>query len=123
MSHADREYARTVLLEAFTAGWQAGLAKNITNPRVLAVVEQCFDMWLSEAMDEADVLGLTFRGREDLPSLPRGGPPARVTRPSEPRRPDVGSSGRPPTNGGGRAVPLVPGQRFRKHRDVPVGRD
>lgn len=68
MSEADEERNREVLLEAFTAGWQAGLAVTISNPRVLAVVESCFEMWLREAADEVDVFGLSFRGRPELPA-------------------------------------------------------
>jgi hypothetical protein len=67
MKDAEEEHAREILREAFTAGWQAALAVNITNPRVLAVIAWCFDQWLREAVDEAEVLGLLFRGREDLP--------------------------------------------------------
>jgi len=59
---------RKALQEAFTAGWQAALAVNITNPRVLAVIEACFEDWLQEAVDETDVLGLVFRRRHDLPA-------------------------------------------------------
>jgi hypothetical protein len=68
----DETEIRELLLEAFTAGWQAGLAVTITNPRVLKVVESCFELWLREAVDEVEVLGFAFRGREDLPapSLP-----------------------------------------------------
>ena len=67
MTDAERHHEREILREAFTAGWQAGLAVNITSPRVLAVIESCFDLWLREALDEADVLGLSFRSRQDLP--------------------------------------------------------
>ncbi|HSE69390.1 MAG TPA: hypothetical protein VLA97_01445 [Nocardioidaceae bacterium] len=67
MRGAEPEHARGILQEAFTAGWQAALAVNITNPRVLAVIESCFEMWLEEAGDEEEVLGLVFRGRDDLP--------------------------------------------------------
>ena len=67
MSHAEEDHARRLLLEAFTAGWQAALAVTITNPRVFAVVESCFDLWLVEAVDQVDVFGLPFRGRADLP--------------------------------------------------------
>jgi hypothetical protein len=67
MRDAERDHARELLQEAFTAGWQAALAVRITNPRVLAVVESCFEMWLEDAADEVDVLGLMFRGRDDLP--------------------------------------------------------
>ena len=61
------DHQREILHEAFTAGWQAALAVTITSPRVLAVVESCFELWLEEAVDETDVLGLVFRGRDDLP--------------------------------------------------------
>ena len=75
MSEADEERNREVLLEAFTAGWQAGLAVTISNPRVLAVVESCFEMWLREAADEVDVFGLSFRGRPELPAPSPGREP------------------------------------------------
>ena len=67
MSNASEERAREILLEAFTAGWQAAQAVTITNPRVLRVIENCFDLWLLEAVDEVEVLGLPFRGRADMP--------------------------------------------------------
>jgi hypothetical protein len=67
MKDTEEEHAREILREAFTAGWQAALAVNVTNPRVLAVIESCFEQWLQEAADEAEVLGLLFWGREDLP--------------------------------------------------------
>lgn len=67
MREDDRDRAREILLEAFTAGWQAGLARKIRDPRAMAVVEGCFDLWLAEAIDETEVLGFVFRGREDLP--------------------------------------------------------
>jgi hypothetical protein len=110
MSNADREYARRVLLEAFTAGWQAGLAVRITNPRVMAVVESCFDMWLAEELDEADVMGLTFRARDDLPSLTHDSPPVWVTREAERLR-DETDADRGGRRGRRRAVPPIPGQR------------
>lgn len=68
MRDDDLEHTRETLFEAFVAGWQAALAMNITNPRVLAMIETCFDLWLKEAADEVDVFGLSFRGRPDLPS-------------------------------------------------------
>lgn len=68
MRDAQLEHERQVLREAFTAGWQAALGMRIRDPRVLAVVDSCFELWLQEAVDEADVLGLVFRGRYDLPS-------------------------------------------------------
>jgi hypothetical protein len=67
MRDAQSERERKVLLESFTAGWQAALAMNIRDPRVLAVIESCFELWLEEAVDEAEVLGLVFRGRYDIP--------------------------------------------------------
>ena len=67
MTKAEQDQARELLFAAFAAGWQAGLAMKIRNPRVLAVVESCFDLWLKDAVDESDVLGLRFRTRQDLP--------------------------------------------------------
>lgn len=67
MREAERDHAREILHEAFAAGWQAALALTITNPRVLAVIESCFEEWLAESADETDVLGLMFRSRDDLP--------------------------------------------------------
>ena len=49
MRGAEPEHARGILQEAF------------------AVIESCFEMWLEEAGDEEEVLGLVFRGRDDLP--------------------------------------------------------
>lgn len=66
MDHAAHQ--RELLLEAFIAGWQAALAVNVTHPRVRAMIESCFELWLTEASDEVDVLGLPFHGRNDLPS-------------------------------------------------------
>ena len=68
MRDAELERERKVLKEAFTAGWQAALAVNIRDPRVLAVVDSCFELWLGEAVDDAEVLGLVFRRRYDLPA-------------------------------------------------------
>ena len=65
MKDSDRE----LLLDAFTAGWQAALSVTITHPRVLAVIESCFEGWLVETTDEVEVFGLSFRRREDLPKL------------------------------------------------------
>jgi hypothetical protein len=80
MSEQDRE----LLVEAFRAGWQAALAIRISNPRVLAVIDSCFEEWLVEAADEVEVFGLAFRRRE---SLPRATRPTRDTRtPVEPPR-------------------------------------
>lgn len=67
MHDAAQERERDLLLEAFQAGWQAALAVRITNPRVLAVVESCFEDWLLEATDEVEVFGLPFRRRDVLP--------------------------------------------------------
>jgi hypothetical protein len=67
MKRHDEEHDRENLREAFVAGWQAALGRTIKNPAVLAVIESCFEQWLIEAADEAEVLGLMFRGRYDLP--------------------------------------------------------
>jgi hypothetical protein len=69
---------RKYMLESFTAGWQAALAVNITNPRVLDVVEACFDMYLEDAIDERVILGLHFARRRDLPK-PSGKKPPWLT--------------------------------------------
>ena len=58
------------LLEAFRAGWQAGLGVTVKSPGALAVIEGCFEMWL-KAADEVELFGMVFRGREDLPSPTR----------------------------------------------------
>ncbi len=80
------QHDRQLLEEAFVAGWQAALAVRITNPRVLAVVDSCFELWLEEAADEAEVLGLPFRRREDLPLVRREEPVA-TPAPTVPHRP------------------------------------
>ena len=67
MKHDMTEQDRELLVEAFRAGWQAALAIRITNPRVLAVIDSCFEEWLVEAADEVEVFGLAFRRRENLP--------------------------------------------------------
>jgi hypothetical protein len=67
MREGDADRAREILFEAFIAGWQAGLAQKVTDPRARAVVEGCFELWLQEALDEAEVFGLVFRRRGDLP--------------------------------------------------------
>jgi hypothetical protein len=67
MKRHEEEHEREILREAFVAGWQAALGRVVTNPAVLAVIETCFEQWLIEAADEAEVLGLMFRGRYDLP--------------------------------------------------------
>ena len=59
------------LLEAFRAGWQAGLGVTVKSPGALAVIEGCFEMWLKEAADEVELFGMVFRGRQDLPSPSR----------------------------------------------------
>jgi hypothetical protein len=64
MHDAAQERERDLLLEAFLAGWQAALAVRITNPKVIAVVESCFEDWLLEATDEVELFGLPFRRRE-----------------------------------------------------------
>lgn len=93
---------RDVLLEAFTAGWQAALAVRITSPRVLAVVESCFDGWLQEAAGEREVLGLRFRRRRDLPRPARPDvSPGTVSRRTPQHRKEI-----PPA-----PAPFVPGQR------------
>ncbi len=74
---------RELLLEAFNAGWQAALGIKITHPRVLAVMESCFESWLLEATDEVEVFGLSFRRREELPHLVQTRAPER-TRADEP---------------------------------------
>ena len=70
MSEAHRAHERELMVEAFRAGWQAALAVRVTNPRVLAVIDACFELWLEEAADEVLVLGLPFRRRVDLPGSP-----------------------------------------------------
>lgn len=77
MDEAAHERERDLLLEAFLAGWQAALAVRISNPRVIAVVEDCFEGWLLEAADEVEVFGLPFRRREELPHLVRSRAPER----------------------------------------------
>lgn len=88
MRDAQLEHERKLLREAFTAGWQAALGVKIRDPRVLAVVDSCFELWLQEAVDEADVLGLVFRGRYDLPN-PDSHTAARLGGPA----PDIPSQG------------------------------
>jgi hypothetical protein len=77
MHEAGHDRERDLLLEAFLAGWQAALAVRITHPRVLAVIESCFEGWLLEAADEVEVFGLPFRRREELPHLVRARAPER----------------------------------------------
>jgi hypothetical protein len=67
MKHEMSEEDRELLVEAFRAGWQAALAIRISNPRVLAVIDSCFEEWLVETADEVEVFGLAFRRRENLP--------------------------------------------------------
>ena len=71
MKHDMTERERELLVDAFRAGWQAALAIRITNPRVLAVVDSCFEEWLVEAADEVEVFGLAFRRRGNLPRTTR----------------------------------------------------
>lgn len=78
MHDAAHDRERDLLLEAFLAGWQAALAVRITHPRVLAVIESCFEEWLLEAADEVEVFGLAFRRREELPHLVRTHAPERA---------------------------------------------
>jgi hypothetical protein len=52
------------------------------------VIESCFELWLEEAVDEAEVLGLVFRGRYDIP-----GPGMRPSR-AKGSTPAEASSGR-----------------------------
>lgn len=95
MRHPRDEEERELLFDAFRAGWQAALAVKITNPRVLAVLESCFEAWLVEAADEVEVLGLPFRRRDDLPHLVRTRAPERApvrkpaSGPVEPAAPPV----------------------------------
>ena len=77
MHESAHERERALLLEAFQAGWQAALAVNITHPRVLAIIESCFEDWLLEATDEVEVFGLPFRRRGELPHLVRQRAPER----------------------------------------------
>ena len=84
MKHRE-EHERQILHEAFLAGWQAALGVYVTHPRVLAIVDTCFEQWLGEAADEAEVLGLMFRGRYDLPgSLLKTPPEQTVPAPASP---------------------------------------
>ena len=87
MKHEMSEQDRELLVEAFRAGWQAALAIRISNPRVLAVIDNCFEEWLMEAADEVEVFGLAFRRRENLPRTTLAPRPTRDTRtPGEPPR-------------------------------------
>ncbi|MGZ5417585.1 MAG: hypothetical protein ACXWDI_10420 [Nocardioides sp.] len=78
MKHEMSEQDRELLVEAFRAGWQAALAIRISNPRVLAVIDNCFEEWLVEAADEVEVFGLAFRRRENLPRTTHGTPAPRT---------------------------------------------
>lgn len=111
MRESDRDRAREILLEAFVAGWQAGLARKVRDPRAMAVVEGCFDLWLAEAVDETEVLGFVFRGREDLP------PPAETSPFTVDRAERV--PGQPTTN---RVPPQRNGPTRRSRRAVRAGR-
>jgi len=89
------EHQRKVLHEAFKAGWQAALARNVTSPPALAVIESCFDLWLREEVGERRVLGLSFRRRYDLPR-PNGRHVLLSNDFPSPQRPPLGQQG-PPT--------------------------
>lgn len=78
MKDGRRDHEREILYEAFLAGWQAGLGVRVKSPGVHAVIASCFEMWLEEAVDEAEVFGLRFRGREDLPLPETKGPASSV---------------------------------------------
>ncbi len=86
MKDSHRAHERELMVEAFRAGWQAALAERVTHPRVLAVIDSCFEQWLEEAADEIVVLGLPFRRRGDLPGHPAHPvpPPARAPDPAGP---------------------------------------
>lgn len=101
-SNADR--AREILFEAFLAGWQAGLALKVTDPRARTVVQGCFDLWLKEALDEAEVMGLLFRRRHDLP--PPAGRPLLTSSGLLRQGEELGPDGRP--------APTIPAQRSRR---------
>lgn len=115
MKRLSEEEERDLLFQAFRAGWQAALAVNITNPRVLAVLESCFEGWLVEAADEVEVFGLAFRRREDLPHLVRTRAPERAPDdepakpPDEPARPSilVAAFGLRPSSGNASAHPAT----------------
>lgn len=119
MNDADVTHVRELLLESFTAGWQAALAVNISNPRVLAVVESCFELWLKEAVEETEVLGLSFRSRPDLPSPTVGqGAPA-LGRHSAPTIPVQRTSASPLADG---AAPASSAGKRRRDRRRRIGR-
>jgi len=89
------EHQRKVLHEAFRAGWQAALARNVTSPAALAVIESCFDLWLNEEVGERRVLGLPFRRRYDLPR-PNGLHTLLSNGFTSPQRPPSRQQGPPP---------------------------
>jgi hypothetical protein len=99
MKHRQEEHERQILHEAFLAGWQAALGVYVTSPRALAIIDTCFEQWLGEAADEAEVLGLMFRGRYDLPgsllktSTPQPSPPE-----TSPPRPSPAQASPAPTS-------------------------
>jgi len=119
MTDADVTHVRELLLESFTAGWQAALAVNITNPRVLAVVESCFELWLKEAVEETEVLGLSFRARPDLPSPTVGAVAPALGRHSAPTIPAQRTSTSPLS---GDAVPTGSAGKRRWDRRRRIGR-
>ena len=86
MKDSHRAHERELMVEAFRAGWQAALAVRVTHPRVLAVIDSCFEQWLEEAADEIVVLGLPFRRRDDLPAHPASHPAAKPTGSPKPAR-------------------------------------
>ena len=89
MTDGFQDRGGDVLFEAFRAGWQAALAITITNPRVLAVVESCFEMWLAETAEEradAEPFALALAVKQDAPS-PTGEPVIGTTSTGRHRRP------------------------------------
>ena len=125
MRKSEAEEQRELLLEAFLGGWQAALGRFVRHPRALAVVEACFDLWLEEASDEIEILGLPFRRRDGLPkrataeelgidlhSPPRPPPPVGVPAGDEP------GHGRTP---GPAPVPVPRQRRPRSVGPTPTG--
>lgn len=113
------EHQRKVLHEAFRAGWQAALARNVTSPAALAVIESCFDLWLREEVGERRVLGLQFRRRYDLPK-PNGRHTLLSNGSTSPQRSPSGQQGPPPRvprqrGAGGRAQAPQEGKRRGRH--------
>jgi hypothetical protein len=103
MHWVSNKRKRQLLFEAFAGGWQAGLGTNATNPRVLKVIEACFELWLEDATGEVNVLGLRFRRRWDLPStlLSQSAlKPYRTKPPAAPRLPAQRTAVEGPTSPG-----------------------